>query len=102
MTQQSNSMKISEQIDSVCKYNWDFDDSLKPANKLTAQRYIELLKLRQESYSQETRYIFESKTRFVNTSRYKHSLLDSVYRLSLKQNTKFPNVILNKIKSLWR
>ena len=54
-------MKISEQIESICKYDSTFDECLKPADQLTAQRYIELLKLRQESYAQESRHILENK-----------------------------------------
>lgn len=102
MTLQSNSMKISEQIESICRYDSMFDESLNTTSKITARRYIEILKLRQESYSQETRYIFEKMSGSVNTASFKHRLLDKVYRLILKLEYRFPSVILKKTKSLFR
>jgi len=102
MTDQSNSMKISEQIESICRYDSMFDKCLKPTDRVMARRYIELLKLRHESYTQETRYIFEKLTGSVDTARIKHRLLDRTYRLILKHNYRFPLVLLKKIKSLLR
>ncbi len=102
MKQQSNSMKISEQIESICRYDSRFDESLNPADKITARRYIELVKLRHEAYIQESRYILEKKACSIDPARLRHRLLDRIYRLILKLNFKFPFVIIKKVKSILR
>lgn len=93
-------MRISEQIDSICRYDASFDECLKPTDKITAQRYIELLKLRQESYAQETRYLYEKQISPMGATRFRHKLLDKFYRVSINQDSNFPSAVLNKVKSL--
>ena len=95
-------MKISEQIESICRYDAAFDESLKPTDKVTAQRYIELLKLRHESYTQEARYIYEKISSPMGAAGLRQRLVDKFYRVSINQDSNFTSSALNRLKSLLR